>query len=103
MHRSLLPFMLVILGFTLVLLARDLPLFEWEINEIIADIPPEFQYKNSSWTTRLGESVVGPSFGDHYVFWQAYVPAEGFGVCSPAGLHPVVKRSWLDESLDRVS
>ena len=105
MPRSIIPFVLVCLGFTLVGLARDMPLFEWEIKEIVADLPPDFHVKPSPWITRLGESVLGDSSDDSsYFLWQVYTPmGNGKDVCSPVGPKPVAKRSHNDEVLERVS
>jgi hypothetical protein len=105
MFRSLIPFVLVCLGFTLVGLARDMPLFEWETSEIIADLPPDFQVKPSPWTTRLGESVLGDSSDDSsYFLWQIYTPmGNSTDVCSPVGSKPTVKRSRIDEAFERIS
>jgi len=105
MLRSIIPFVLVCLGFTIVGLARDMPRFEWEISDINADIPPDFHVQPSPWTTRLGESVLGDSSDDNsYFLWQVYTPSgNGEDSCSPVGSKPVVKRSQNDETLERVS
>ncbi len=112
MLRSIIPFVLVCLGLTAVGLARDMPLFEWEISKITADLPPEFHVKPSPWTTRLGESILGDFttwYGeplDHSTsfLWQVYTPMDdGKDVCSPVGSTPVAKRSQNDETIEQVS
>jgi hypothetical protein len=103
MLRSIIPFVLICLGFTVVGLARDMPLFEWKISEIVADLPPNYYIKLSPWTTRLGESVLGDASDDNsYFLWQVYTPI-GNNLCSPVGRKPVVKRPHTDEVLERVS
>src|SRR6266498_51978 len=105
MFRSIIPFVLVCLGITIVGLARDMPLFDWKISEIVADLPPNFHVKPSPWTTRLGESVLGDfSKNGSYFLWQIYAPmGNGTNVCSPVGSKPIVKRSMIDETLERIS
>jgi hypothetical protein len=77
MHRSIIPFILICLGFTVVGLARDLPLFDWET----VDIPPNLPV--NPLTTRLGESVSK--------------------VCNPVDLNSVAGLSQHDESLEWLS
>ncbi len=105
MLRSFIPYVLVCLGFTIVGLARDMPLFEWEVSEIIADIPPHYHVKPSPWTTRLGESVLGdPTDDNAYFLWQVYTPSgDGEYSCSPVGSKPLVQRLQNDEALERIS
>ena len=105
MFRSIIPYVLVCIGFTLVGLARDMPFFEWEISEISADIPPGFHVRPSPWTTRLGESVLGDSLDNgSYLIWQVYMSTNnGKNVCSLVGMKPVANRSRIDETLERVS
>ena len=78
MLRSIIPFVLVCLGFAVVGLARDMPLFEWEISKMTADLPPDFHVKPSPWTTRLGDFTTW--YGkplDHSTsfLWQVYTPS----------------------------
>jgi hypothetical protein len=105
MLRSIIPFVLVCLGITLVALARDMPLFDWEISEIVVDIPPGFDVKPSPWTTRLGETVLGEAFDDGgYFLWQVYTSmGNSTDVCSPLGPKPIAKLSQNDELLERIS
>ncbi len=112
MLRSIIPFVLVCLGFAAVGLAQDMPLFEWEVSKITADLPPNFHVKPSPWTTRVGESILGDFttwYGkplDHSTsfLWQVYTPMEnGKDICSPVGSTPVAKRSRNDETIEQVS
>lgn len=105
MFRSIIPYVLICLGFTLIGLARDMPFFDWEISEIVADIPPDYQVKPSPWTIRLGESVLGDSLNDgSYLLWQVNKSTDqGKNVCSLEGMKPIVRRSQIDDVLERVS
>ncbi len=104
MLRSIIPFVLACFGITLVALARDMPLFDWEISKIVADLPPNFHVQPSPWTTRLGESVLGDSLDDGaYFLWQVYTPMGDKDVCSPVGLKPDAKLSQTGEFLERLS
>lgn len=82
MCRSIIPFILVCLGFTLFMFARDMLLFDWEISDAEGSFP-NLQIKPSLLTTRLGESV-------------SYV-------CSPGDGESVVRLSQSDELLERIS
>jgi hypothetical protein len=105
MLRSIIPFCLACLGFAIFGFARDMPLFEWQISQIVADIPADFHVKPSPWTTRLGESVLGDSTNDgSYFLWQIYTPmGDSSDVCSPVGSQPVAKRSRIAETLEYIS
>ena len=104
MHRSIIPFIMACLGITLVALARDMPLFDWEISKVVADFPPNFYVKQSPWTTRLGESVLDDSLDNGaYFLWQVYTPMGDKDVCSPIGLKPDAKFSKSGEFLERIS
>ena len=105
MLRSIIPFFLACLGFAIIGFARDLPLFEWQISQIVADIPPDFYVKPSPWKTRLGESVLGDSYEDgSYFLWQIYTPmGDSSDVCSPVGSKPIVKRSRIAATLEHIS
>ncbi|MFN8403587.1 MAG: hypothetical protein U0V48_08515 [Anaerolineales bacterium] len=105
MFRSFIPFFLACLGFAIIGLARDMPLFEWQISQIVADIPPDFHFKPSPWKTRLGESVLGDSSDKgSYFLWQIYTPmGDSSDVCSPVGSKPIAKRSRIAETLEHIS
>src|SRR5574339_1081821 len=82
MYRSIIPFILVCLGFTLFMFAQDMLLFDWEISDAESSFP-NLQIKPSLLTTRLGESVLY--------------------VCSPGDGESVVRLSQSDELLERIS
>lgn len=102
--RSLFPFILAGLGFTLIALVMNMPLFEWQINDIATDLPPEV-YINSSWTTKLGDSLESGSYNARdgaYIFHQLLVLKNG-NYCSPEKLTSVVRRSRSDERLEQIA
>jgi len=105
MLRSIIPFCLACLGFAIIGFGRDMPLFEWQISQIVADIPQDFHFKPSPWTTRLGESVLGNSSNDgSYFLWQIYTPmGDSSDVCSPSGSKLIAQRSRIAETLEHIS
>ena len=94
----MLPFILASLGFSMILLAIKMPLFEWQISEIVTDLPPEVHINPSPWVTRLGQSLDD----DSYIFYQVYVSKDGLS-CRLKGVNSVTNRSQNDEQLERVS
>ena len=97
MLRSFTPFLLASLGFTLIALTIKMPLFDWQISEIVTDLPPEFHI-NPSWTTKLGDSLES----DSYVLNQVVMLMNG-NSCSPEQLTYVVRRSRSDERLEQIA
>lgn len=87
MFRSFIPFLLASLSFTLISWAAKLPLFEWQFSEIAAHYSSDCDGTLAShWTTRFGEDLEArdrPSVLEN--------------------LNIVVKRSWNDETLDRMA
>lgn len=63
MHRSLIPFVLVIFGIFCVAIATTLPLLEWEVHVQTADFPATSRVNiaASPWTTYFAESLADPS------------------------------------------
>lgn len=96
--RSTLPFILASLGFTLIALAINMPLFEWQISEVVTDLPPEVHI-SPSWTTRSGESFES----DSYVLNQVVILLKNGNSCSPEQLTHVVRRSQNDERLEQIA
>lgn len=96
--RSILPFILASLGFTLIALAINMPLFEWQISEFVTDLPPEVHI-SPSWTTRSGESFES----DSYVLNQVVMILKNGNSCSPKQLTHVVRRSRNDERLEQIA
>lgn len=85
--RSLIPFVLASFGFTMIALAAKMALFEWQFSEIVTDFSSACNGTlPSQWTTRFGEDLEArdrPSVLE--------------------SLNIVVRRSWNDETLDRLS
>src|SRR5215208_6228737 len=82
MHRSMIPFLLVCFGFTVIMLARDMPLFDWGIGDV-EDSIPNSHVNPSVLTTRLGESVSE--------------------VCNPVDTESIPRLSQNGELLERIS
>jgi hypothetical protein len=99
MHRSLLPLILASLGFLLIPFAVGLPLFEWQVSEIVTDFPSTYQVKisPSPWKATLGEALDDGS----YILQEIRVIGEG-AFCRKENLKFVVKRSQNDEIVERV-
>src|SRR5512138_190378 len=98
--RSLLPIVLASLGSFAILLAISMPLFEWQINEIVTDFPEAYDVHvlPSPWTTRFGDSFNDNSFVSS---GRIYVSKNGAS-CSSDDLNFVAKRSQKDEALEQV-
>jgi hypothetical protein len=96
MLRSLIPFILASLGFVLVALAINMPLFAWQISDIVTDLPPEVHVDPSPWTTKLGESL------ENNFYIPVYVSVEGTR-CRPEPLTAIIQRSRNDETLERLA
>jgi hypothetical protein len=87
MFRSIIPFLLASLGFALISWATGMSLFEWQFSDIVTDFSsPCNGALPSHWTTRLGEDLEArdkPLIIEHLII--------------------VVKRSWIHETLGRMS
>jgi hypothetical protein len=99
MFRSLLPFALAILGFALILSTINMPLFTWQISEIVTDFPATYDVRitPSPWTAHLGDSLDDGSF----VFIKIYIQREK-SPCREENLSFIVRRSQKDEALEQV-
>jgi hypothetical protein len=98
MYRSLFPFILASIGFALIVLAKSMPLFEWQISEFHADFPSIYEVDAlpSPWIARLGDSLNDKS----YVFGRVSVSRQN-EECIKDDLYINVKRSSRDKSLDQ--
>ena len=101
MFRSLLPSILAGLGSFIILLATSMPLFEWQISEIVTDFPSTYKVhiQPSPWTTRLGDSLSDSSY---ISLGKIYASNDGTS-CRHENLHFVVRRSQNDEMFERVA
>jgi len=105
MLRSILPFILASLGFVLVALVVNMPLLEWQISEITTDFPSEVHFNSSPWSAKFGDSLENGSYtnlDDSYISHQVYV-SENRNNCIPEHLNAVVRRSRIDEVVDRTA
>ncbi len=96
MRRSLLPLFLASLGFILIALVINMPLFEWQISDTVTNLPREVQFKPSPWITKFGESLTD----DSYI--EVYIPNEKIP-CRPERLSSTVRRSRIDEVLEEIA
>ena len=101
MRRSLLPSILLIVGYIAILLATILPLFEWQISHLSADFPSAYEVRvqPSPWIAKLGDSLAqgkNASFGNVYV-------SKGTSDCRYQDISFDVKRSQIDKTLELVS
>lgn len=102
--QSLFPFTLMSLGFALIALVLNMPLFEWQISDIVTDLPQEV-HVNPTWITRLGDSFESGSYNasdGSYIFYQILVPQNGIS-CSPEQLTAEVRRTRSNEMLERIA
>lgn len=99
MRHSFLPFALVSLGFTMILLSIAMPLFEWQISEIVTDFPPiyEVHVSPSPWTARFGDSFSD----DLYVYRKVSVLKDSLE-CYNKDINLNIKRAPKDEALEQV-
>lgn len=98
MHRSLLPFLLASFASALFAWAINMPLFEWQVSEIVTDPPYEVSFFPSPWIARFGDSLEDRSV-IFYQFDGSYC-GDSF---DPAKLNSVVRRSWSEATLDRIT
>jgi hypothetical protein len=98
MRRCLLPLILASLGSTLFALAINMPLFEWQVSEIVAYPQYNIQFNPSPWIAKFGDSldngsVIFSQFNNSYC-------GNDFG---PEKLRIMVKRTWSEEVLERIT
>jgi hypothetical protein len=75
-----------------------MPLFEWQVSEIVTDPPYEVRFNPSPWIVKFGDSLENGSV----IFYQFAGSYCGSGF-SPEKLNSVVKRSWGEETLERIT
>ena len=100
MFRSVLPFVLVCLGFTLVAVSTNMPLLDWQISEVVTDFPSEIQINPSPWTTRLGQTLSAD--WSSAIFYNVYVLRSG-NKCLPKILDTDVNRSRFADRVEELS
>jgi|SRR5215208_1636 len=99
MYRSLLPLILASLGFLMIPFGIAMPLFEWQVNQIVTDFPSTYDVKisPSPWKASIGEALDDGS----YILQEVRVVG-GEGICLKDNLKFVVRRSKYDEIIERV-
>lgn len=98
MHRSLLPFILASLGVTLFAWSMNMPLFEWQISEIVTNPLHRIQFGPSPWIAEFGDSLEDSSVIFHQ-FDDQYCGSS----FDPEKLKSVVRRSWSEARLEQIT
>lgn len=94
MSRSILPFILASLGLIIILLARNMPLFEWEISDVFSSTY-EVDIQSNSWKVKLGEPLERYS--------KDIVVSKDNKDCRHASVNFDITRSRIDKELERIS
>lgn len=89
MLRSFIPLLLASLGFILFGLVIEMPLFEWQVSEIATDSSQDVGFISSLWITKLGDSLEDVLYCGNST--------------DPENLDPVVRRSWSEETFERIT
>jgi hypothetical protein len=101
MFRSVLPNILVSLGYVMILLAlgSSIPLFEWKTDELVTDFPPTYQVRVSSSpiTTNFGEALKDSSY-----YGRIYV-LHGGTICNLADVNFNARLLYSRSALERAS
>ena len=99
MHRSLIPLALASLGFIIIRLVMSMPLLEWQISEIVTDLPSTYEVEilPPPWEAKLGDSLNDGSF----ILRKIYVTGEE-SFCRKENLEFIVRRSHKDELIEQV-
>jgi len=97
--QSLIPSILISFGCFIILLAGDLPLFEWQISQLVTDFPSTYDIRvdSSPWRAYLGDSLDDST----YIFRNIWVEQDG-KICFRKDFQSEVKRSWNDKMLERI-
>jgi hypothetical protein len=97
--QSLLPSILVSFGCFIILLAGDMPLFEWQISQLVTDFPSTYDVRvdSSPWRAYLGDSLDDGT----YIFRNIWVEQDG-KICFRKDFHFEVMRSRNDKTLERI-
>jgi hypothetical protein len=81
--------------------ASALPLFEWKINLINANYPPDYKVylTPSPWVTKLGESLEDRS----YIFHKVFISVDQKTCLNTEDLNIVAQRPSSDKALESIS
>lgn len=99
MRRSFLPYILAILGSATILWAMTIPLFEWQITDIVSDFPTNYEIRifPSPWQARFGDSINN----DVYLHKNISVLVDRKD-CYNDDISVVIERTQKDERLENV-
>lgn len=99
--KSIVPSILLSIGFVLIALANSLPLFEWHIGESTSDFPPAYDVHiaASPWKAQLGDSL---DHGLYISFGKVYVSVDE-EVCRYEDWTLFVKRSSVDKKSEQAA
>lgn len=99
MYRSLYPFILASIGFSAIVLATSMPLFEWKISEFATDftVTHDVVVSPSPWVTRLGDSLDDGLF----IFRKVSISNDGLE-CVKDDLNFQVRTTNRDKYLDQI-
>jgi hypothetical protein len=100
MIRGFLPFVLALMALPMILFAYTNPLFQWQISEIVTEVPSSYEVNisPSPWEIRVGDALNDKT----YVFFNISVLNDG-KFCSAKDFSLVVNRSRKDELLEQLS
>jgi hypothetical protein len=98
MYKSLLPIILASLGSTLISWAIGMPLFEWQVSEIITNLPSDIRFNASPWIAKFGDSLE-----DDSVIFHQFDGSYCGNSFSPEQLNSVVKRSRSEKTLEQIT
>jgi hypothetical protein len=101
MYRAFIPFILALLGLPMIFFASIEPVFEWQISEMVVDVPSssyEVRISPSPWIAIIGDALRDKS----YIFHQVSILNDGM-YCSSRDFNVAVNRSPNDELLERLS
>lgn len=100
MYRSLIPSVLISLGYALFFSVSSMPIFDWRISELTSDLPPTYDIylQPMPLVTRAGESLDQ----NISVLSQKISVLKNGEKCRLEDLNFVVKRTQRDKTLERV-
>ncbi len=78
--------------------AISMPLFEWQVSEIVTDPLYDIRFNASPWIAKFGDSLE-----DHSVIFHHFDGSYCGNSFSPEELNSVVKRSWSEETLEQIA
>lgn len=100
MHRALYPLLLASLGFFMIRFLVNMPLFEWQINKIVTDLPSTYDVDvhRSPWITHPRDSL---DDGSYILKYGINVVRDG-NYCRKQNLKFIVSRSQNYKIVERL-